>query len=233
VAAPKPKASTRRRRPEEAAAASTARPPKAPLLDSAGKRSKDVTLDAGVFGVEVKPHLVHETVRAELNAQRAGTRAQKTRGLVAGGRGKPWRQKGTGRARAGTIRAPQWTGGGIAFETRTNFDVKVNRKVRKAAFRAALSAHAREGTLAVVDNGAFDEPSTKQAIAALEAWDKQPPVVVVATEDDVGLIKSFRNIERVLVLTPGELDVASLVWARSLLVSQSALEAVQKRGAAA
>jgi large subunit ribosomal protein L4 len=206
--------------------------PKAPILDSTGKRSKDVTLDAGIFGADVKPQVVHETVRAELNSRRAGTRAQKTRGLVAGGRGKPWRQKGTGRARAGTIRAPQWTGGGIAFETRTNFEVKVNRKVRKAAFRAALSAHAREGTLAVVDASAFGDPSTKQAIGLLETWDKQRPVLVVATEDDDALIKSFRNIERVLVLTPAEVEVASLVWARSLLVSEAALETLQRRAAA-
>src|SRR5690242_21750165 len=108
--------------------------PKAPLLDGAGKKSKDLTLEATVFGAEVKPHLVHEAVRAELNAQRAGTRAAKSRGLVAGGRAKPWRQKGTGRARQGTIRAPQFVGGGVAFPpTPRSFEVKVNRKVAKAA----------------------------------------------------------------------------------------------------
>src|SRR5918996_3421934 len=121
--------------------------PKAPVLDAAGKKTGDEKLAGSLFGAEVKPHLVHETVRAELNERRAGTRAAKSRGLVAGGRGKPWRQKGTGRARAGTIRAPQWTGGGSAFLPRTNFDVKVNRKARKAAFRAALSSHAQAGTL--------------------------------------------------------------------------------------
>src|SRR5580765_8521072 len=89
--------------------------PKAPLLDSAGKKSKDVSLDESVFAAEMKPHVVHETVRAELNAHRAGTRGAKSRGLVRGGRAKPWRQKGTGRARAGTTRAPHWTGGGVAF----------------------------------------------------------------------------------------------------------------------
>src|SRR5215211_3374658 len=117
--------------------------PKAPVLDGSGKRSSDVPLEEAVFGADVKPHLVHEAVRAEQNAQRAGTFASKSRGLVAGGRTKPWRQKGTGRARAGTVRAPQWTGGGAAFLPRTNFNVKVNRKARKAAFRAALSSHAQ------------------------------------------------------------------------------------------
>src|SRR5438874_13011716 len=124
--------------------------PTAPLLDSAGKKAKDVTLEEAVFAAEVKPHVVHETVRAELNADRRGTRAAKSRGLVAGGRSKPWRQKGTGRARAGTTRAPHWTGGGVAFApTPRSFTVMVNRKARKATLRGEMSAHASGGTLGV------------------------------------------------------------------------------------
>ena len=112
--------------------------PKAPLLDGTGKKSKDVTLTAEVFGVDVKPHLIHEAVRAEGAAARAGTQAAKSRGLVSGGRAKPWRQKGTGRARAGTTRAPQWTGGGVAFAPQPrSYALKVNRKARKSALRAA------------------------------------------------------------------------------------------------
>jgi large subunit ribosomal protein L4 len=206
--------------------------PKAPILDAAGKKSKDAALEAAVFAVEVNPHLVHETVRAELNAHRAGTRSFKSRSLVAGGRGKPWRQKGTGRARAGTIRAPQWTGGGAAFQPRTNFDVKVNRKVRKAAFRAALSSHAQAGTLGVIGSSAFSEPSTRKAAELLSGWQKDLPALVVVREDEEALIKSFRNLKRVLVITPDELEVAALLWARTLLVSEGALEDVQKRGAA-
>ena len=206
--------------------------PKAPVLDGAGKKAKDATLEEAVFAAEVKPHLVHEAVRAELNAERGGTRGVKTRGLVAGGRGKPWRQKGTGRARAGTTRAPQWTGGGVAFRPRTVFDVKINKKVRKAAFRAALSSHAQAGTLGVIDGSAFSEPSTKSAAAFLEQWGKESPTLVVVAEDDEQVIRSFRNLDRVLVITPAELEVAAIVWARSLLVSEAALEAVQKRGQA-
>src|SRR5215213_8222802 len=124
----------------------------APLLDASGKKSKNFELEEAVFGAEVKPHLVHEAVRAELNADRAGTRGAKSRGLVAGGRAKPWRQKGTGRARAGTIRAPHWTGGGLAFPPMMrSFESKVNRKARRAALRSALSAHAQGGTLGVLD----------------------------------------------------------------------------------
>jgi large subunit ribosomal protein L4 len=210
-----------------------AAPPKAPLLDAAGKRSKDVSLDANVFSAEVKPHVVHETVRAELNSRRAGSKTLKTRGLVAGGRGKPWRQKGTGRARAGTIRASQWTGGGAAFLPRTNFGVKVNRKVRRAAFRGALSAHAGRSSFALVDGSAFDDPSTKQAVAFLDKWGQERPLLVVAMPDEEGLAKSFRNLERVQVVEPAELEVAALAWARSLLVTQAALPLVEARAAAA
>jgi large subunit ribosomal protein L4 len=206
--------------------------PKAPLLDGTGNASKQVTLEAAVFGAEVKPHLVHETVRSELNAGRAGTRAGKSRGLVAGGRSKPWRQKGTGRARAGTTRAPQWTGGGLAFPPQQRgFDVKVNRKARKAALRSALSAHVSEGTLGFLDDGAFDEPSTKQATALLAGWKQELPTVVVVTEEDGPVAKSFRNLNRVLVVTPDELEVAAVVWARSLLVTQEALDLVNARAA--
>ncbi|MDQ2983796.1 MAG: 50S ribosomal protein L4 [Actinomycetota bacterium] len=195
-----------------------------------GKSSKSVELEEAVFAAEVKPHVVHETVRAELNAARAGTRAAKTRGFVAGGRAKPWRQKGTGRARAGTTRAPQFTGGGVAFPPLPrNFEAKVNRKARKAALRAALSAHAERGSLGVLGDDSFGDPSTKSAVSLLKAWGKDLPVIVVAQSEQEGIHKSFRNLERVLVLTPDELEVSAVVWARALLVSEGALEAVKGR----
>jgi large subunit ribosomal protein L4 len=208
----------------------TAAAPNAPLLDAEGKKAKDVTLDASVFAAEIKPHLVHETVRAELNERRAGTRGAKSRGLVAGGRTKPWRQKGTGRARAGTTRAPHWTGGGVAFPPgMRSFDVKVNRKARRAALRGALTAHAGQGTFALLDPSGFDRPSTRVAGGLLEASGMQTPLVVVATADEQNVIKSFRNLDRVVVTAPGELEVSAIVWARSLLVTQGALEQVQGR----
>jgi large subunit ribosomal protein L4 len=207
--------------------------PKAPLLDPAGKAGKQVTLEAAVYGAEVKPHLVHEAVRAELNAARAGTRAAKSRGLVAGGRAKPWRQKGTGRARAGTIRAPQFTGGGMAFPPQPrDFSVKVNKKAHKAALRSALSSHAAAGTIAFLDGTGFDAPSTKQAVGLLAAWDKELPLLLVAGEDEEALIKSFRNLDRVLVTVPAELEVAAVVWARSLLVTEASRELVERRASA-
>jgi large subunit ribosomal protein L4 len=204
--------------------------PKAQVLG--GKTAKDVTLEAGVFGAEVNAHLLHETVRAELNARRAGTRGAKTRGLVSGGRAKPWRQKGTGRARAGTIRAAQFTGGGVVFApTMRSFDVKVNRKARRSALRGALSQHAANGTIGVLDASAFETPSTKAAKSLVESWGKSTPLVIVATEEDETLIKSFRNLPRTLVTIPSELEVATVLWAKSLLVTEAALPLVEGRAA--
>jgi large subunit ribosomal protein L4 len=201
---------------------------KAAVLGASGAES--VTLDPAVFAAEAKNHLLHEVVRAELNAARRGTRGAKTRGLVSGGRAKPWRQKGTGRARQGTTRAPQFTGGGVVFAPgMRSFDVKVNRKARRAALRGALSHHAGNGTLALLDGAAFTEPSTKQAKATVEGWGQATPLVVVAHEEEEAVVKSFRNLERVLVTVPAELEVATVVWARAILVTRAALPLVESR----
>jgi large subunit ribosomal protein L4 len=200
--------------------------PKAPYLGKSG----DVTLEEAVFAVEVKPHLVHEAVRSEQNAQRAGTAATKSRGLVSGGRAKPWRQKGTGRARQGTTRAPQFAGGGHTFaKVPRQFVQKVNRKAQKAALRSALASHAQEGTIAIVEASQFTEPSTKTAKGLIDNWGQKTPTVVVALHEEENVRKSFRNLERVAVITPSEVEVAALVWARSLIVSEAALPLVQGR----
>ena len=202
---------------------------KAPLL-SAGKSVGEVELGSAVFGAEIKPHLLHQVVRAELAAARQGTRASKSRGMVAGGRSKPWRQKGTGRARAGTTRAAQWTGGGHAFAVvpRT-FELKVNRKERRAALAGALSAHVQEGTMAVIGAGAIEKPSTKSALALLAGWKHAMPLLIVAQPEEEALIKSFRNLPRTLVITPAEIEVAALLWARALLVSEASLALVEAK----
>jgi large subunit ribosomal protein L4 len=206
--------------------------PKARLLASNGNSSQDVSLDEAVFGAEIKPHLVHEAVRSEQNAQRAGTSATKSRGLVSGGRAKPWRQKGTGRARQGTIRAPQFTGGGHTFaKVPRTFVQKVNRKAAKAALRSALASHAAEGTIAVVSATDFDAPSTKAAKALVETSGLATPIVLVALEEETNLVKSFRNLERIVVIGPSEVEVGALVWARSLLVTEAALPLVQGKAA--
>jgi large subunit ribosomal protein L4 len=202
---------------------------KAPVL---GGTKKEISLDDAVFGAEIKPSLVHEAVRAEMNARRQGTRAAKSRGLVSGGRAKPWRQKGTGRARQGTIRAAQFTGGGVVFPpSPRSFEVKVNKKAARAALRSALSDHALAGTIGVLDGSKFETASTKAALALLESWGQSTPTVLILTEEEVTLGKSFRNLERVLITVPHEVEVAEIVWARSLLVSEAALPLVQARAA--
>jgi large subunit ribosomal protein L4 len=204
---------------------------RAPLLVP-GKDSREVSLNPAAFAAETKPHLLHQAVRAELAAARQGTRGAKSRGLVAGGRSKPWRQKGTGRARQGTTRAPQWTGGGLAFPPAArDFELKVNRKERRSALAGALSAHARRGSVAVVDGGAIERPSTKGALALLDGWQHELPLLVVAQPEEEALVKSFRNLPRTLVIPASELEVAALVWARSLLVSEASLPLVQAKAA--
>jgi large subunit ribosomal protein L4 len=196
----------------------------APVLGS----SKTQSLDDAIFAVEVQSHLVHEAVRAEANARRSGTSQTKSRGLVSGGRAKPWRQKGTGRARAGTVRAPQFEGGGHAFaKTPRSFDLKVNRKVARAAMRSALAAHVNAGSLAFVDAALFDAPSTKAAAAMVEELTR--PIVIVCNDDEIALGRSFRNLDRVAVVQPSELEVGAVVWARSLVVSEAALPALEGR----
>jgi large subunit ribosomal protein L4 len=195
-----------------------------------GAKTATAKLAADTFGVERNDALVHEVVKAELAARRQGTHSTKTRGLVSGGRSKPWRQKGTGRARAGTTRAAQWTGGGVVFGPQPrSYTSKVNRKARARALRIALSAHAADGTLATVDAAGLTEPRTRAAAELLAGWRGRGPLVVVASPGEDALIRSFRNIDRTHVVEIGDLEVADVVWAHWLVVSQSALAALEGR----
>ena len=188
-----------------------------------------VQLDADVFGAPFNGPLVHEVVMAELAARRRGTHATKTRGMVSGGGAKPWRQKGTGRARAGTSRSPIWTGGGTVFgPSPRHYTVKVNRKARRAALRAALSVHAERGTLHLLDVAAFDTPSTKQAAELLEAH-RGGSVLVSVSDGEATALKSFRNLARVHVLHVEDVGVADMVGAATLVLSQAALDALTAR----
>jgi len=187
-------------------------------------------LDQGVFEARFNMPLVHEVVRAELAARRRGTASTRTRGQVSGGGVKPWRQKGTGRARQGSIRAPQFTGGGTVFgPTPRRYTFKVNRKARRAALRGALSLHAERGSLAIFDAGAFEQPSTKRAVALLDQWGAVMPVLVVLDPDERTAGLSFRNLPRVVPLPVADVGVADVVGAASLLVSRVALEALVAR----
>jgi len=183
-----------------------------------------VELDPAAFEASFNMPLVHESVRAELAARRRGTAATKTRGQVRGGGAKPWRQKGTGRARAGSSRSPLWAGGGTAFGPQPrSYTFKVNRKERRAALRSALSLHAERGSLAVFDAAEFVEPSTAQAVELLNAWDRAEPILVVLGADEAPAGKSFRNLARVEPIPVDDVGVADLIGAASLLVSEAAL----------
>jgi large subunit ribosomal protein L4 len=199
--------------------------PDVPILGGSGTLS----LDDEVFGAPFNGPLVHECVVAELAARRRGTHATKTRGMVRGGGAKPWRQKGTGRARAGTSRSPLWTGGGTVFgPSPRHYTVKVNRKARRAALRSALSIHAERGSVFGLDAGGFDAPSTKQA-AELVADRRGGSVLVVLGPDEVAAAKSFRNLEGVSVLPAANTGVADVIGAATLVASQVAVDALTAR----
>jgi large subunit ribosomal protein L4 len=198
---------------------------KAPILGGG-----NVSLEPGAFEAPFNMALVHETVRAELNARRRGTASTLTRGKVRGGGAKPWRQKGTGRARAGSNRSPLWAGGGRVFgPTPRSYVVKVNRKARQRAFRSALSQHASRESLAVFDASAFEEPSTSQAAQLLEEWGADSPTLVILSDEEPAAGKSFRNLARVEAMPVTEAGVADLIGAASLLVSQAAMPDVVAR----
>jgi large subunit ribosomal protein L4 len=183
-----------------------------------------VELPPEIFSEPFHNGLVYETVRAEQLARRRGTSATRTRGEVSGGGAKPWRQKGTGRARAGSIRAPNWTGGGVAFgPTPRGYTVKVNRKARRRALRAALSVHARRASVAVVDASSYEQPSTRTAAKALDSLDTPGRVLVLLGDDEAACAKSFRNIDRIAVLAARSAGVADVVGAGTLVLSEAAI----------
>ena len=204
--------------------------PKAPKLPGAG----DVTLDEAVFGERFHNHLVHQAVRAELLAKRAGTASTLGRGEVAMTGAKAWRQKGTGRARVGALSAGQRVGGGVTFGPKPRgFAVKVNKKARRRALRAALSLHADRRSLAVLDAGGFDAPSTKEAVKALDKLGGDGKVLVVLVDGEENALKSFRNLQDVTVLHVNQAGIADVVGAARLVLSEPALERLTQIAAVA
>jgi large subunit ribosomal protein L4 len=204
----------------------TASATKAPVL---GKQSK-ADLPADVFGEDFHESLVHETARADMAARRRGTASTLGRGEVAMTTAKAWRQKGTGRARAGALSVPHRRGGGVAFGPKPRtYGVKVNRKARRRALRAALSVHAARGSVAVLDGSTFSAPATKQAAQGLEKWGARHPTLVVLDTEEVAALKSFRNLPGVTVMQASQVNVADVVGHQSLVLSQAALERVVER----
>ena len=194
-----------------------------------GKKVKSVDLNADVFGIEPNVHAMHEVVRAQRASWRQGTHNTLTRGNVRGGGKKPWRQKGTGRARQGTIRAPQWAGGGVVFGPHTrSYDIKVPNKVVKLAMRSALSNKATDKQLFVVDSFGFEKPSTKDAAACLKALGIEGRTTVVIADDDVNAYLSFRNIAQVECIPVAESNTYDFVNNKALVFSADALARIEE-----
>jgi large subunit ribosomal protein L4 len=194
-----------------------------------GKQAKS-DLPKEIFGEPFHEALVYEAARADLAARRRGTHSSLTRGEVAMTTAKAWRQKGTGRARAGALSVPHRYGGGAAFGPKPrHYTVKVNRKARRKALRAALSVHAERGSVAVLDGSTFGGPATKQASTALQKWGAESPTLVVVSSEEEAVAKSFRNIHGVTVALANAAGVADVIGATSLVVSEAALEELKGR----
>jgi large subunit ribosomal protein L4 len=194
-----------------------------------GKTTK-ADLPKELFAEPFHQSLVHEAARADLNARRRGTASTLTRGEVSFTTAKAWRQKGTGRARVGTLGVPNRFGGGVAFGPKPRkYTVKVNRKARRKAMRSALSVHAERGSVAVLDAKDFETPSTKSAAQALAKWGAKNPIVVLVTAEEIGAMKSFRNLPRTQVLEVGAAGVADVIGAAAVVVSETALDTLKER----
>jgi large subunit ribosomal protein L4 len=194
------------------------------LKNTSGKEAGTVELDAAVFGLEPNVPVMHQVVTAQLAARRAGTQSTKTRSEVRGGGAKPYRQKGTGNARQGSIRAPQYAGGGVALGPKPRkYDQKTPKKMVKLATRSALSDRAADGKVVVVDSWDFETPKTKVAKQALEALDLSGSVLVVLTVDDTNAMLSFRNLPNVQVISAGELNAYDVLCSDWVVFTQASL----------
>jgi large subunit ribosomal protein L4 len=194
-------------------------------IDESGAAIGEAELDDGLIEAEANIGLLHEVVRAEMAAHRQGTHKAKSRGEVNGGGAKPWRQKGTGRARAGSSRIPHWTGGGVAFPpTPRDHSFKINKKARAKAFRQALGNLVENGNVRVLAGLEFEVPSTKRAVAILASSSLPAPYLVVGDPMEVNLLLSFRNLPHTRVLPIGEVEVQDYIWARSLVYTEACVE---------
>lgn len=194
------------------------------LHDATGAAAGTVDLDDATFGIEPNVAVMHQVVVAQLAAKRSGTQSTKTRAERAGGGAKPWKQKGTGRARAGSNRSPLWRGGGVALGPKPRkYDQKTPKKMKRLALRSALSDRAADGKVVVVSDWAFDVPRTKDAAAALRALGVEGRVLVVLGPDDVDAWKSFRNLPSVHVCTTGELNTYDVLVSDHVVFTEASL----------
>ena len=197
------------------------------VVDLAGKKVGSVDLPAEWFGGEVNIPVMHQVVTAQLAAARQGTHKTKTRAEVSGGGRKPWKQKGTGRARQGSIRSPQWVGGGVSHgRVPKDWTQRVNRKMRRSALRSALTDRLAGGNIVVVDRFAFDAPSTKAAVSALTALDAGPNVLLVLADFDEAAVLSVRNLGAVHTLLVDQLNTHDVLLSDTVIIEAAAVELI-------
>jgi large subunit ribosomal protein L4 len=203
---------------------------KAPLFKSDGTRNGDIKLDAEVFGIEPNLDVLHQVITAQLAAARAGTASTKTRGEVRGGGRKPWRQKGLGRARHGSIRSPQWSGGGVAHGPKPrDYTQRTPKKMKRLALRSALSARASEEAIKVVEEIDWATPKTSQAAGLLKAMELKGNTVLVVSQLDSVAGKSFRNLAEVRIVEPGHLTPYDVLWSDNMVFTSHTVGAVGRK----
>ena len=197
---------------------------KVDIKKSDGAKSGTIELDENIFGIEPNVAVMHQVVNAQLAAKRSGTHSTKTRAEVRGGGAKPWKQKGTGRARAGSSRIPHWRGGGIALGPKPrDYSQRTPKKMKRLALRSALSDRAQSNSVYVVDAWEFETPSTKAAKTALEAIGTEGKVLIVTDAQDANTEKSFRNLSNVNVLSSDQLNVFDILVSDSIVFTKDNL----------
>ena len=205
---------------------------KAPLYTADGKAKGDVTLDATIFGIEPNMAVMHQVVTAQLAGARRGTASTKTRGEVRGGGRKPWRQKGLGRARQGSIRAPHWVGGGVAHGPKPrDYSQRTPKKMKRLALRSALSARASEEAVKVVEPIEWSPAKTKQAVALLSAIGADRKTLLVLNRTDEAAYRAFRNLPNVIIAEPGHVTTYDVLWSDDVVFTTSTLQAIGRHGA--
>jgi large subunit ribosomal protein L4 len=200
---------------------------KAPLFNADGEANGDIKLDAEVFGIEPNMDVLHQVVTAQLAAARAGTAKTKTRSEVRGGGRKPWRQKGLGRARHGSIRSPIWVGGGIAHGPQPrSYAQRTPKKMKRLALRSALSARASESAIKVVEDIDWSAPKTKQAVGLLDSMAAHGKTLVVLNQLDGSAARSFRNLSDVRLVEPGQLTAYDVLWSDQVVFTSHTVGSV-------
>ncbi|AUJ24397.1 50S ribosomal protein L4 [Virgibacillus dokdonensis] len=199
--------------------------PKVALLKQDGAQAGELELNEAVFGIEPNEHVLHDAVVMQRASLRQGTHAVKNRSEVRGGGRKPWRQKGTGRARQGSIRSPQWVGGGTVFgPTPRSYSYKLPKKVRRLALKSALSSKTKENNLVVLESLTFAEPKTKEAVKMLAALNVDAKALIVVTEKEENVVRSVNNLPAVSILTVEEMNVLDLLGHDKLILTKEAAE---------